>query len=60
VKEWVEREGCRRDLQCLLTSKVFDVVVGERQGGKGGGRGQVCERRVGSSKLAPSRGSKRW
>jgi hypothetical protein len=56
----MEREGCRRDLQCLLTSKVFDVVVGERQGGKGGGRGQVCERRVGSSKLAPSRGSKRW
>jgi hypothetical protein len=29
VKEWMEREGCRRDLQCLLTSKVFDAVVEE-------------------------------
>jgi hypothetical protein len=27
-----KREGCRRDLQCLLTSKVFDAVVEEGEG----------------------------
>jgi hypothetical protein len=31
VKEWIKGESCRRDLQCLLTSKVFDAVVEEEE-----------------------------
>jgi hypothetical protein len=27
-----EREDCRRDLQCLLTSKVFDAMSAEEEG----------------------------
>ena len=44
---------CRRDLQCLLTSKVFDAIVcgGGEEGGGGGGGGDGD---------VPARGEKSW
>lgn len=39
------REMCRRDLQCLLTSKVFDAIVcGGEEGGGGDDGGDVLPR----------------
>ena len=39
---------CRRDLQCLLTSKVFDAILcgggGEDGGGGGGDDGDIAAR----------------
>jgi hypothetical protein len=36
---------CRRDLQCLLTSKVFDAIVcGGEEGGGGDDGGDVLPR----------------
>jgi len=50
---------CRRDLQCLLTSKVFDAIVcgggggGEDGSGGGGGGGDDGD-------IAAARGEKSW
>lgn len=42
---------CRRDLQCLLTSKVFDAIVCGGGGGEDGG---------GDDGDVPARGEKSW